>query len=468
MAEQNYLIRPTGEVISRMMANQICRAQLQGCTSACIPCHFDEIFHREISEESIAALLDGDFQRTDEIVRSGHTFVIERWLPTGMVNEIMRLAQDNYPGFIAEYLKLKYTTAPFCLSAEEVASIVMQQEHPLTAADTGPRPSRREHSGARMGELDTTSVPSDRPGTLHRSPPPVYLRETPGGRSTGIQAPLSLLQRETLADLLLDLPPYYSEEPDVEQLQRNSSVQRTPPLLHSHLQLTDHRTDDLIDHADNFLDRIEESMRPTIPSTGLPTTSSNGVLVRRGARRYRGNPHIRGTNRGSRRGGRHRAPRPIQIPSGSSAPVRRTRSRSSRVSSARNSRHQQHAQQATNPEEPESETRDDSFASPVDFVRFPSPSPPLPTGEINLSPADSEDMDISPDELYNSPEDIDLSPEDVENAPSDVEHSNGSSESKNSSGSSEGRGRAQNPAEQRHTGPMTRARTRAASWNRDL
>src|SRR2546423_7938961 len=103
MAERNIFIIPTGEVISTRMFKHIIQLASRGCTEDCVPCHFREVWQREIDPESVSGVLEREIQVTDLPVRNGETLLADgrTIMPNGIVSEIGRLASTAGNEFIA-------------------------------------------------------------------------------------------------------------------------------------------------------------------------------------------------------------------------------------------------------------------------------------------------------------------------------------------------------------------------------
>jgi hypothetical protein len=204
MTEQNILITTTGEVISRRMARHIFQLALGGCTEECIPCHFREVWQREIDLESVSAFLERDTEVTDLPVPNGETLLADgrTMVPNGIVSEIVRLAWIAEAEFIAIHLTLKYPALQSTFTETTVETVLMDMDELWTADNDGNLVLAvrcHDPSGHRIGSLPTTPVTprnGGRPRTSHRTPPPIYSPFRPEGHPRQVLAPIALLERQ--------------------------------------------------------------------------------------------------------------------------------------------------------------------------------------------------------------------------------------------------------------------------------
>jgi hypothetical protein len=259
MAEHNILIIATGEIISTRMAKYIIQLALGGCTEECIPCHFREVWQREIDPESVSAFLERDTEVTDLAVPNGETLLADgrTMVPNGIVSEIARLARIAEVEFIAIYLTMRYQALQCTFTDAMVEGVLMDMDE-LWTTDGDGNPilaaQRHEPSGHGIGSLPTTPVTprnGGRPRTSHRTPPPIYSPFRPEGHPRRVLAPIALLERQRS-------PPAYVERD-----------QPTPPeeFVHS--------LNDAIISADEFLANLDYVLEP-LGAHAAPASARHG------------------------------------------------------------------------------------------------------------------------------------------------------------------------------------------------
>jgi hypothetical protein len=223
MSELNVLISATGEIISRRMARHIIQLALGGCTEQCIPCHFLEVWHRELDQESVSAFLERETEVTDRPVPHGETVLADgrTMVPNGIVSEMVRLAELAESEFIAIYLTLRYPALQSTFTEQMVDTVLMDlDELWMTGPDGNPTfnplaSRRHDPSGHRIGSLPTTPVTprnSGRPRTSHRTPPPTYSPGRPEVHPRQVLAPIALLERQRSPPPAYPIPPSYAEQ----------------------------------------------------------------------------------------------------------------------------------------------------------------------------------------------------------------------------------------------------------------
>ena len=223
MSDMNILVEQTGEVISLRMSRHITELALRGCTEECIPCHFREVWNREIDQDSVLAVLEQDTEYTDQPVTHGERLLADGWtaVPNGIVSEMIRLTSIAKTDSIAVYLTMRYPALPARFTEELVERVLNDVAEQLVTGPDGntildPSLTRRwEPSGHRIGSLPTTPLTprnDGRPRSSHQMPPPTYSPCRPEGHPRQVLAPLELLER----------PPSYRNPP--------SYVGQFPPL----------------------------------------------------------------------------------------------------------------------------------------------------------------------------------------------------------------------------------------------
>jgi hypothetical protein len=270
MSELNILISSTGEIISRRMARHIDQLVLEGCTEECIPCHFLEVWHRELDQESVLAFLEGETEATDQPVPHGETVLADgiTMVPNGFVSEILRLAELAESEFIAIYLTLRYPALQNTFTEQMVDAVLMDLDE-LWIIDPDGNPTlnllasrRYDPSGHRIGSLPTTPVTprnGGRPRTSHRTPPPTYSPGRPGVHPRQVLAPMALLERQRSPPPAYPIPPSY--------VQQDSTV--------SAEELT-HPSNDAIISANEFLANLDYILQPL--GTHAPSRPRHGPL----------------------------------------------------------------------------------------------------------------------------------------------------------------------------------------------
>jgi hypothetical protein len=256
MSGQNVLISETGEVISTRMARHIIQLALEGCTEQCIPCHFKEVWHREIDQQSVFAFLEQDIEVTDRPGTHGETLLADgrTMVPNGIVSEMFRLAELAGSEFIAIYLTLRYPALQRTFTEAMVDMVLMEMDELwITEADGNATldplaPRRHEPSGHRIGSLPTIPVTprnGGRPRSSHRNPPPAYSPGRPEWHHQQVLAPLALLERPRLPPTAYPDPPSY--------------VAQDPPLWADEFMDS---SNGAIISASEFLATLEYSLQP--------------------------------------------------------------------------------------------------------------------------------------------------------------------------------------------------------------
>ena len=205
------------------MARHIAELAFRGCTEQCIPCHFREVWHRELDQESVSAFLEQDTEYTVRPVLHGETLLSDSWtlMPNGIFSEMTRLASVAGSEFIAIYLTIRYPALRWNFTEELVDRVLADvSERWITDLDGNPAldPSltrRYEPSGHRIGSLPTTPVTprnSGRPRSSHRTPPPIYSPGRSEGHPRQVIAPIALLERTRPSPPPYPSPPSYAEQ----------------------------------------------------------------------------------------------------------------------------------------------------------------------------------------------------------------------------------------------------------------
>ena len=175
------LLLPSGAVLSTdMVAMLLYRRDRNHCTARCLPCHFHEIFHRELAEEDCQAVLEGDMESTDQDPQNGITEVMGAAVPTGIFYEVISCLRNNHTILqIKELISIRFATI---LDPDLIASIgEVHEDRALSHFNRGRRhelsTERPRHVGHRLNSLSLTPVTA-REGTPRTSfmttPPPLY------------------------------------------------------------------------------------------------------------------------------------------------------------------------------------------------------------------------------------------------------------------------------------------------------
>lgn len=281
---------------------------LDGCTTPCIPCHFREVWHREIDMESIQAVLEDDMMETQLPVPNGETMreitreicnppyrqSVMVWVPDGIMAKISAFAFNTDSNFIARYLDYRYAgSTGITWSVSTINELLCQIDDQWTT-DAGGNPVANPHvSGHHIGSLPTTPVTprnNGRPRSSHRIPPPMYSPARPND-PRAVLAPLALLEAQShplrqqtpppsYASLARPPPPSYDVEADANNL-LDSLEELLPPAMHVQPPYTGPIRERLPRQRPRTLNRAR---RPPPIQTTFPTPESEAV-------RREGRPH---------------------------------------------------------------------------------------------------------------------------------------------------------------------------------
>ena len=175
------LLLPSGAVLSTdMVAMLLHRRDHNNCTARCLPCHFHEMFHRELAEEDCYAVLEGDMEPTDQYPQNGITDVMGAAVPTGIFYEVTSYVRGGFTNLqIKEFINIRFATI---LDQALIASIAQTYEDRALSRFIAGRgydlsTERPPHVGRRIDSLPSTPVTA-REGNPRTSfittPPPLY------------------------------------------------------------------------------------------------------------------------------------------------------------------------------------------------------------------------------------------------------------------------------------------------------
>lgn len=220
-AQPNYVL-PSGSILTYQMVSWIqCKSE-QGCTPACMPCHFYEMWNRELAQEDFRDVLMGLVHATDHLPQGGIMIVRSEgfWLPAGIYYEVLRLAGT---GRFLEVETIKHIILDrfeVTLDDEDLHWIFsVYQERSLTAHNSGTRSlgpgERPKHSGRHIDDLPVVPVTAREGGhrTSFATPPPLYSPDRPGGHPERADDPMA-----PWGDREAGLPPYSPIRTDLPYL----------------------------------------------------------------------------------------------------------------------------------------------------------------------------------------------------------------------------------------------------------
>ncbi|KAK5033741.1 hypothetical protein LTR13_006793 [Exophiala sideris] len=176
----------TGEVISVSIAARLLHLLKKQHSYSCILCHLKEEFNVEFCAEALEAVLERDFDITDETLPVGETvipvpleinhrgFVKGHVLPSGIYYEIINL-RDSGANFIKQYVVTRWGLR---VPENVIVFAINEWVHRMAIANPfipPPADARPAHDGRILGELATTAdtISSNR-SAFANNPPPVY------------------------------------------------------------------------------------------------------------------------------------------------------------------------------------------------------------------------------------------------------------------------------------------------------
>ena len=178
------LLVPSGAVLSTdMIAFILYRRSRYHCNSACLGCHFHEMFHRELGQDDFDAVLAGNMRYTDQLPQSGTMDVQGTLVPTGLFYEVIRLTklgmdENEVATDVAPYWRHHFATT---LTRNLVYNIIQLYDEVnirrfLAGRRFDPYLERPVHAGHHIDELPTTPVTTreGRHRTSFSTPPPNY------------------------------------------------------------------------------------------------------------------------------------------------------------------------------------------------------------------------------------------------------------------------------------------------------
>ena len=360
------------------MGRHITQLARTGCTEQCIPCHFREVWHRELDQGSVSAFLDDDTVLTDRPVPHGETLLADgrTMMPNGIIAEISRLSLIAESEFIAVYLTIRFPALE-CDFTKDIVERVLIDLDELWTTDPDGNPTINasaiggyQPSGHRIGSLPTTPVTprnDGRPRSSHRTPPPIYSPSRPDGHPQQVLAPIALLERPRSPP-----PPPYSPAPSYTE---QDSTLRTDELLD--------RPNDAIISSSEFLANLEYVLQP-LAAHAPPTP------VRHGRRRTRTSP----LNRPARSRAIRIPPRSIeQAQPQEIAPLGQSPHPNIRPSMVSPPTRQRLPQQLTRMRRPQPITRSPNNVQ-LDRFRLPSPDLVMPQTSFLSSEEDSDSSEL--------------------------------------------------------------------------
>ncbi|KAI1628770.1 hypothetical protein EDD37DRAFT_19822 [Exophiala viscosa] len=176
----------TGEIISVGIAARVLHLLKNKHDYSCILCHLKEEFNVEFCAEALEAVLERNFDVTDETLPVGETlipvssetnhrgFVKGHVLPSGIYFEIVNL-RDSGANFIKQYVSTRWG---LCVPENVIIVAINEWVHRMAIANPfipPPADARPAHDGRVLGELATTAdASSSNRSSFANNPPPVY------------------------------------------------------------------------------------------------------------------------------------------------------------------------------------------------------------------------------------------------------------------------------------------------------
>ncbi|EXJ85558.1 hypothetical protein A1O1_05922 [Capronia coronata CBS 617.96] len=167
------------------MASRIMYLLKHKHTVSCIPCHFKEEFNREIDEDTVLAILEQQFDITEDLIPNGEILIPTRRpaidatgyvkghvLPAGIYWEIIN-SRRHPPHLIEILVKERWG---FTVHRDTIAKAINDWQVELTLSGRpAPDDARPRHDGRLLSELAVSASPAmHNRASFSNDPPPVY------------------------------------------------------------------------------------------------------------------------------------------------------------------------------------------------------------------------------------------------------------------------------------------------------